>query len=203
MFGFAFMAYHRSRSAAFIDELCLLILCFLVAVVLAGPLVEVRHAHGSQCPDGDVVTAAANSLMAAARSGSPAAFHSALEKYSDLDRTAVFALGKYRKLLPESRRREFLSATKIYISHAFNSYRKKFKATEIIIKKCAQGRVDSSMFFTGGRGYKPVIWKTRNRKITDVNIQGIWMSQLLKTNYEKILTENGGNFDDFLQRISI
>lgn len=166
----------------------------------SGPLALPSEA--GSCADGDVAARAADALMAAARSGSPIAFARALRDYADMESNTIFALGKNRSLVPANRRAELVNATTNYISRTLNDYRLKFRAEPITIKGCSGGIVRSNMYFLGGKGNKPVDWRIKNGKVIDVNVQNIWLGQLLRTNFQDILDRNGNNINTLISELN-
>ena len=153
------------------------------------------EAHAAKCPGASVVEKAGNALIDAAKSGSPNAFAGALKQYADMNSIALFALGQYRKQLPAGRTDEFVDLTTSYISRTLNDYRLKFRAQSINVKGCSGQVVDSSLFFLGGKGFQPVTWRLKGSKISDVNIQNVWLAQLLKSNFQGILDKNQGSIE--------
>jgi len=39
-----------------------------------------------------------------------------------------------------------------------------------------------------------VIWRIKGSKVADVNVQNVWLAQLLRTNLTGILDKNNGDF---------
>jgi ABC-type transporter MlaC component len=173
----------------------------VAALVLTVALLYVPPATAAKCPEAAVAQRAAEALMAASRSGSPNAFASALRAHADMNAITTFALGKNRAAA-SGKRGELVSATTSYISRTFNDYRLKFRAESITIKSCGSGGlVQSSMFFLGGKGSQPVDWRIRGGKVVDVNVQNVWLGQLLRTNYQSILDRNNGDVNALLREL--
>jgi ABC-type transporter MlaC component len=172
----------------------------LAAGLLLAPAAPVAQA--AACAEAAVAERAAEALMSAARSGSPNAFASALRNHADMNAITTFALGKNRSKVPSGKRGELVSATTSYIARTFNDYRLKFRAESITIKGCGSGGlVDSNMFFLGGKGNQPVEWRIKGGKVVDVNVQNVWLGQLLRTNYQDILDRNNGSVDALLREL--
>jgi ABC-type transporter MlaC component len=169
---------------------------FLILVLDPSP------ARAATCPEAAVAQRAAEALMAASRSGSPSAFASALRSNADMNAITTFALGKNRSKVSAGKRGELVSATTSYISRTFNDYRLKFRAESITIKSCGSGGlVQSNMFFLGGKGNQPVDWRIKGGKVVDVNVQNVWLGQLLRTNFQDILDRNNGDANALLREL--
>ncbi len=164
----------------------------LVAGFLAPSLIAPSLA--ATCPQSGIAERAGNAMIQAAKSGSPAAFSGALRSYADMGSIAMFALGKYRKNLPAGKQAEFVALTTDYVSRTLNDFRLKFRAESITIKDCDGETIKSVIFFLGGKGNQPVIWRVKGSKVADVNVQNVWLAQLLRTNITGILDKNDGNF---------
>ena len=169
----------------------------LPAVALAAGFMAsslITPSSAATCPESAVVERAGTKMIEAAKAGSPAAFSRALQNYADMNSIALFALGKYRKLLPNGKQAEFVALTTDYVSRTLNDFRLKFRAESISIKDCDGETIKSVIFFLGGKGNQPVIWRVKGSKVADVNVQNVWLAQLLRTNLTGILDKNDGNF---------
>ena len=154
-----------------------------------------RAAHAGRCPQAAIALKAGNALIAAAKAGSPSRFASAFRRYADMPRIAKFGLGRHRRALPRNRRKAFTQAVTIMISRTFNDYRRKFRADSIDFVDCRGSKVYTRMFFLGGRGYQPVIWRFRGNRITDVNVQSLWLGQLLRDYINGEMKKHGGDIE--------
>ena len=148
-----------------------------------------------RCPEAEIVKQAGAALMAAARAGSPSQFAGALRTHADMDTITMFALGKHRNKLPPSKRRQLVSLTISFISRTFNDYRLKFKAKSMEVEDCRHGTVRTMFKFLGVQGKQPVIWRLEGTRIVDVNIQSIWLAQLLRSEFYRVMADNRGDFD--------
>lgn len=153
------------------------------------------------CPQAVIAVRAGSALIAAARAGSAPQFAAALSAYADMDAIALFGLGRHRRALPVARKREFTSAATHMISRTFNNYRLKFRADSIEFVDCRSDKVHTQMFFLGGRGYQPVIWRFRGNRIIDVNVQSIWLGQLLRTYIDEQMRKFGGDINAVIREM--
>jgi ABC-type transporter MlaC component len=117
-----------------------------------------------------------------------------LRNHADMSSIALFALGKYRKSLPAGKQAEFVALTTDYVSRTLNDFRLKFRADSISIRDCSGDTIESVIFFLGGKGNQPVLWRIKGSKVADVNVQNVWLAQLLRTNLTGILDKNNGDF---------
>jgi ABC-type transporter MlaC component len=154
----------------------------------------IAPSSAATCPASDVAERAGNAMIQAAKSASPAAFSGALRSYADMGSIAMFALGKYRKQLPSGKQAQYVALTTDYVSRTLNDFRLKFRAESITMKDCDGETIKSVIFFLGGKGNQPVIWRVKGAKVADVNVQNVWLAQLLRTNITGILDKNDGDF---------
>ena len=163
------------------------------AMVVALILALSVPAGAARCPEAEIVKRAGKALMTAARAGSPSPFAGALRTYADMDTITMFALGKYRDRLPASKRKQLVSLTTSFVSRTFDDYRLKFKAQSMKVTDCRRGRVRTMFKFLGVQGKQPVIWRLQGRRVTDVNLQSVWLGQLLRAEFYRILADSPGD----------
>ncbi len=160
-----------------------------VAAILLSMLIA--HPGGATaCAGSKIAESAGSAMIKAAQAGSASGFSGALNKYADMNAIALFALGKHRKELPAARRAEFVSLTTSFVSRRFNDYRLKFRADRIVPMTCNGNTVRTQLIFLGNKGPQVVLWRMSGGKIADVNVQGVWLGQLLRTNFDKVLSGN-------------
>lgn len=119
-------------------------------------------------------------------------FSKVLGTYSDMKSIAMFALGKHRKSLPTNRQDEFVSLTSGFIARTFSDYRLKFKAESLTVLDCRSGIIHSKLDALGVSRTHPVLWRLTGQKIVDMNIQNLWLSQLLRTNFDSVMSKSNG-----------
>ncbi|NNE22204.1 MAG: hypothetical protein HKN11_06295 [Rhizobiales bacterium] len=176
------------------------LLIFAVAIVAIGAGHD-QAAHAGRCPQATIALKAGNALIAAARAGSPDRFAAAFSRYADMPYIARFGLGRHRKALRPNRRAAFTRSITILISRTFNDYRLKFRANSIDFVDCRGTRVYTRMFFLGGRGYKPVIWRFRGNRIIDVNVQSLWLGQLLRDYINGKMKKHDGDIEAVMREM--
>ncbi|NNE24409.1 MAG: ABC transporter substrate-binding protein [Rhizobiales bacterium] len=154
-----------------------------------------RSAQAAECSQSAVVEKAAGALIEAARAGSAAGFAKALETYADMNAIALFAIGKHRKALPAPRQQEFVALTTKFVSRTFNDYRLKFRAQSLTVTRCNGDKIIGNLEFLGGKPPQPVTWRMNGGRIADINIQNVWLGQLLRKNFETVMAKSNGDID--------
>lgn len=160
-------------------------------------------ASAASCPDAKVVEKAGNAMIAAAKAGSPSQFADAMRTYGDMDAITMFALGKHKTALPAARRGELVALTASFLARTFNDFRLKFRADSIAIEDCRDNTVRTEMRFLGQQGKQPVIWRIKNGRVSDVNVQNVWLAQLLRTEFSRIMVKNNGDINALIRQLKI
>lgn len=150
--------------------------------------------QASACQGAQVADAAGAAFLSAAKQGSVSAFSNALSTYADMGKITLFALGRYQNQLHPGRRTELTRLTSRYVSSTLAGFAKKFRGTSIHAIECRPGEV-ISRFNRGARGAERVTWRLDGNKVTDVNIQNVWLGQLLRDNYSTVIKQGGGSID--------
>ena len=65
------------------------------------------------------------------------------------------------------------------------------------MERCARGRVVTRLMPKGER----IVWKLRRGRIVDVNFRGIWMAQLLRSRFRRMLAESDHDVQAFIARL--
>jgi len=146
------------------------------------------------CEGAKLADSAGAAFLGAAKQGSASAFASALSSYADMDKITIFALGRFQNQLNPSRRAELTHLTSRYVSSTLADFAAKFRGTAIRAIECRSGEV-VSRFDRGAKGAQRVTWRISGNKITDVNIQNVWLGQLLRDNFATVIKKGGGSID--------
>ncbi len=178
-------------------RLCLALLCTLV--VVSGVTMS-APARAASCPAADVALKAGTAFLEAAHTQRASDFAAALASYANMDQIALFALGKYRSSLPVAEKAEFVSLTGQYVANTLADFARKFRATAIKLIECHGNQVATRLEF-GARPAKRATWRISGDKVVDVNVQNVWLAQLLRDNYVGILNRSGGNISILLSNI--
>ncbi len=143
------------------------------------------------------VQRAAHDLMVAGRSGSPAAIRRALYRHVDMRRVMTFALGRYiRRLKGPARERYFRQAAS-YAARQLANLARYVHGNAVKVERCTRGRVVTRLMPQGER----IIWKLRRGRIVDVNFRGIWVAQLLRSRFRRMLAESNHDVQAFIARL--
>lgn len=143
-----------------------------------------------------------NQVIAAARAGSAKKFHRLLTANAAISTIAAFSLGPYRKKLPASRKKEFHRLVAKHISKIFAAHSKKLAGKNLkVLSSRPKGKstiVKSVLKYPSGQSAK-VTWRLVNRggsyKIFDVNVKGIWLANIQKTDFTGVMRRNNGNIE--------
>ena len=147
-------------------------------------------------------------LIAAARAGGPSGFRALLRAYIDVTSMALFALGKFRKNLPEGQRSEYVSLVEGYMVHTLAQFGKKFQGRKFeVVNSRATSRglaVESNLKFLGGKKQK-VQWKLvgsgGNYRVADINFQGVWLAGLLRSTFTSLIKKNGNSVEGLMAHL--
>jgi phospholipid transport system substrate-binding protein len=146
------------------------------------------------CQEAEIANRAGAAFLNAARDGSASAFASALASHTDMDQITAFALGRYRSQLSPERRAELTTLTARYISTTLADFALKFRGSGIHAIECRPGEV-VSRFERGARSAQRITWRVTGNKVVDVNVQNVWLGQLLRDNYASVIQRGGGSID--------
>ncbi|WP_421694690.1 ABC transporter substrate-binding protein [Aestuariivirga sp.] len=130
----------------------------------------------------------------AASSGSPAAFASAADRYTDLRSLSLFALGKYRKDLPKSREAEYLRLTRQFIGTLLKKHGSGFRGGALQILECTGSGNDLVVKARAASGSKVTFRLSRaggGYTVRDVNMQGVWLGQQMRNKFTSTIARSG------------
>ena len=150
---------------------------------------QVQACEGAQLAD-----SAGAAFLSAAKDGSVPAFANALQSYTDMDSITVFALGRYQNQLAPNRRAELTNLTRRYVSTTLADFAAKFRGTGIKAVECRPGEV-ISRFDRGAKGAQRITWRINGGKVVDVNVQNVWLGQLLRDNFATVIRNGGGSIE--------
>ena len=168
-------------------------LAAVCGALLALMVVVNSPAQAGSCAAAEVAMQAGNAFLKAARTKRASDFAVALASYTDMNQISLFALGKYRSSLPADRVSEFVTLTSRYVANTLADFALKFKAASIEVIDCNGAQVNTRLTFSGGRAAKRATWRVQGGKVVDVNVQNVWLAQLLRDNYVGILNRAGGS----------
>ncbi len=173
----------------------LFILPLAVGVVITAPNTA------SACANSGVVARAGATFIKAARSRSTAAFSSALNRYVDIGKVSMVALGRHRNKATSSQRGQIKRLTGRYVARNLAQFSGKFKAQSLKVVRCKGSIVETKLQRLNGGVPQKLLWRVRGGKITDLNVQNIWLAQLLKSNYQSIIRKGGGDVNFLIAKL--
>lgn len=164
----------------------------LIAAAILAVTINVTTVEAATCAAGKTAERAGNAFVKAARSKSSSAFAKALRSHADMRSISLFALGKHRKKLPKSSEREYVKLTSKYVASTLASFSKKFRASSVETVRCRGKTVETKLNQLGGRPPQKVLFRIRGSKVSDVNVQNVWLGQVLRSNFSSVM-KKGGN----------
>lgn len=165
------------------------------ATLAAAPLALARTALAAR------IERIANQVLAVARAGgSKSAFKRLLYRHAALDSAAMFALGKWRRKLPASKRRTYVRLYAELIASLFEKYAGSLAGKSYRVTKENGRMVKGKIVYSNG-ATSPVSWRMRGSRIFDVQVQGIWLGVFMRNDFTGVLNRSSGDFDALLKHM--
>ena len=158
----------------------------LMLVLAAGP------ATAGECVASGVVKRAAGSFAAASRNGSASAYTAALTRHTSMSKLALFALGPYKGTVTGARRGEYVRLTGKFMGHMMAKYGSRIVQGALVIEDCF--KQNGATMVKSRFGSTHVTWRVDGRRISDVNVEGIWLAARLRSTFVRVLRRAGGDF---------
>jgi hypothetical protein len=133
-----------------------------LGLLLAAPAGE---ATASECPAARVVEKAADSFMAAARSGSAAAYTRAISRHASLSSLAIFALGPFRDAVDDGKRDEYVRLTGTYLGRVVSQYGDRLQG-KLVVEGCVDQ--EGATLVRSHLGDADITWRVKGKRISDV-----------------------------------
>ncbi len=168
----------------------------LLVLPLLGSLPPAHARPAASCAAAKVVARAARDFMKAGKSGSPVALARALKRHVHMRRVMLFALGRHARKLSPAQKALYIRRATRYASRQLAQVGRGVKSGKVEIISCRGNRVVTRI------GSSKVIWKIRGGRIIDVNFRGMWMAQLLRGRFRRMLRESNNNMATFLARLN-
>ncbi len=149
----------------------------------------------------------ANQAIAAARTGTASSFQGLVRRHSAVSSVASFALGKYRRKFPPSKKREYVSLVTRFIAKLFARNSKSFAGQSYVVKSSSVRNskdiiVKGVLLFSGGRA-APLEWRVLRSggsyRVFDVRVKGVWLALQMRQEFVSVLRESGGDFNALLR----
>jgi len=140
-------------------------------------------------------------LMAAARTRSPSAMASVVERHADVTQIGLYSLGEYRTRLPHEERPSYFSGMARFIGRYAAGEAPKYPVARVewvnqSVRTSSGVAVDSRIVMADGSSYE-VRWLLSKYgagyKVRDAMVLGFWMTPFLKNLFEDYIAKNGGN----------
>ncbi|WP_108881350.1 ABC transporter substrate-binding protein [Anderseniella sp. Alg231-50] len=145
-------------------------------------------------PSEKLVHDAANRFLDVMRNG---AHHheiaDTLDKYVAMSSLALFVLGKHRRKLKSDRQRAYVDLFNRMILKAIAKNGKKVRGTAFVVTGSRGNIVRGYVQHKQDRRTE-VEFRTKEDRITDIRVQGIWMGILLRQSFDHVI-HKGGNID--------
>ena len=166
-------------------------LAWLVGVAVLAALMAASPARAQSCPGEQAVHAAAAALQQAAASGSPEAFAAVVDQHTDVSQLAMFALGPYRRALPEASHSEYVQLTRQFLGQFIARRAGQIAGAQMQIVGCNS---ESGYAYVDTRaGGQRIIWRLEGDRIIDVNVGGIWLTQQMRSNFVSVIQRGNGD----------
>jgi phospholipid transport system substrate-binding protein len=147
------------------------------------------------CPGEKLVKSAAASFAAAKRANSAAAYSAAISRYADVNTLALYALGPYRKNLPDSRRAEYITQTRAYMGRFIKKHANSIVQTNLQVVSCSGDIVKTT------NGEREISWRVSNGRIRDVGSGGVWLVVQMRSKFVSIIRRGGGDIQAIFDMI--
>jgi phospholipid transport system substrate-binding protein len=174
--------------------------CVLATFGLAGLTTAPQRAAAAD-PAVKFMAQVGRELMAAARTHSPGAMASVIERYGDVHYIGLYSLGSYRNQLSANERTTYFAGMVRFISRYAANEAPKYPVARVEWAdqsfRGANGlMVDSKVILEDGSTYE-VRWLLSQQggsyKVRDAMVVGFWMTPFLKQLFEDYIAQNGGN----------
>jgi ABC-type transporter MlaC component len=166
-------------------------LAWLIGIAVLAAFMTAAPARAQSCPGDQVVHAAAASFNQAASAGSPQAFAAAIDQHTDVSQLAMFALGPYRRALPDARRSEYVQLTREFLGRFIAERAGSLAGAEVQIVGCSSEQ-GYSYVDTRVAG-KRVVWRLEGGRILDVNFGGVWIMPQMRSDFVSVIERGNGD----------
>ena len=134
----------------------------------------------------------------AARAGSAAAFANGVDRYSDMRAIALFALGRYRGLLPKAREAEFVRLTKSFMGRFMQENGRNFRVGKLQIVECSGSGANitvTARTASGGKVSFRLAKTGSGYTVKDMRANSIWLVQQMRSTFVGTISRNDGDID--------
>jgi phospholipid transport system substrate-binding protein len=152
----------------------------------------------AKCEPAAFVISAGRAYDQAARSGNAATFAAAAARYSDMNAVAMFALGRYRKLLPKARESEYVNLTRKFMGGFMLKYGSDFRVGTLEIIDCSgpPSNITVNARTAGGEKVSLRVYKAGSGfLVRDMKVGSIWLVQQMRSTFVGTISREGGNIE--------
>jgi phospholipid transport system substrate-binding protein len=176
---------------------------FLVLLIVPALLLAPHPAvAANSCGPESFIISAGLTYDRAARAGSATAFAAAAARYSDMHAIAIFALGRYRKLLPASREAEYVRLTKTFMGQFMLKYSSDFRVGKMTIIDCSGPPSNISINARTSSGDRVSFRVYRARQgylIRDIKVSSIWLVQQMRSTFVGTISRTNGDIEELFK----
>ena len=153
------------------------------------------------------VTKVANQAIVAARNGSASAFRRLVTRHSAISSVAAFALGKYRRKLPSSKRKQYYGLVTDFVADLFAQNARSFAGQSYVVRSSGTRSskdiiVKGVLQFANGRS-APLEWRVvrsgSRYRVFDVRVKGVWLALQMRQEFVTVLNNSGGDFNALIR----
>lgn len=116
-----------------------------------------------------------------------------LNKYVAMSSLALFVLGKHRRKLKSGRQQTYVDLFNRMVLKVIAKNGKKVRGTAFVVTGSRSNIVQGYVQHARDRRTE-LEFRTKNDRITDIRIQGIWMGILLRQSFDHVI-HKGGDID--------
>jgi phospholipid transport system substrate-binding protein len=172
---------------------------FAAAVAFFVLITAITHpVHAKDCPSASFIVGAGQAYDRAARANSAAAFSSAMSRYSDMRSIAMFALGRFRNQLPDAKAGEYVRLTQAFMGRFMQERGKGFRIGTLSVIECS-GPSTNTLVKARTSGGASILFRVARAGggfvVRDMNVQGIWLLQRMRSTFVGTLTRTNGDFN--------
>jgi ABC-type transporter MlaC component len=117
----------------------------------------------------------------------------ALNRYVAVGAMALFVLGKHRRLLKPGQKQNYIGLFKNMVLKALTKHGKKVRGKAFVVTASHRNIVKGYIQHDQDRRTE-LEFRTKENRIMDIRIEGIWVSILLRQSFDHVISQ-GGNID--------
>ncbi len=145
-------------------------------------------------PSEKLVHEAANRFLDVLRNGAHRdEIAEALNRYVAIGTMALFVLGKHRRSLKPDQKQDYIELFNRMVLNTLAKHGKKIGGKEFVVTESRSNIVSGFLQHIQDRRTE-LEFRTRDNRITDIRVQGIWMTILLRQSFDHVIRQ-GGNIE--------